>query len=1155
MTSINLDEHDANDEYAVMDLANYTARDEEGGVTWTLTGTDSGDFAIDSNGVVTFVNTPNYEAPEDSGGNNEYEFTVVATDVQSGSNRLTVSIDNVTVTVADVEEAGVITVDDPNPGVGDTIIFTLTDPDGGIGGSVYSWNVQGREPGEAWQTLFRYDNIPATVEYTADEDHVGLEVRAVVASYQDRRGSGKSAESEPTTAVTADPVSQRTPPVPWPFPPVVSEGPADRNVGDPPMVSDRENDTLTFGLTGSHSQYFGIDPSTGQIRTTQALDYETITGPLFIVVTLHDGKDDEGNVEADPMVDATKILDLAVTDVEEDGVVTLSSTEPEVGTQLRATLEDGDGSVSGETWQWARSENGRTGWTNISGATSSSYTPVDADGDFFLRARVEYTDRRGVGKIADAFTTNRTPRENKRPTFPSTETGARTVEENTRAGVSIGDPVAAEDPDDDRLTYSLSGTDAAAFTIVENTGQLRTMEPLNFETKPSYSVTVEVHDGRDRSGNTFTDIDDSQSVTVTIENVEEPGVVTLTTDTATIQARVEVTAELEDDDKPTGVRWQWSRSPNGRTDWVNISGATSATYTPTLEEDQGNYIRALANYTDGHGPNKSANAVSSRVGGPPPANSAPAFPATEDGQRETPENTIGGTIIGDPVAANDLDGDTLTYSLTGTAAASFTIDEKSGQLRLAQNVMLDYEGKRTHRFTVQVTDGVNQNGDDDIAIDDTLNVTVTVTNVNEAPVVTGDATASFVENSSSAVASYTGTDPERDTLTWSVSDNDFWISDRGQLYFRTPPSFEQRTSYTVTVTATDDDETTPLSGSLVVTVTVTDAEEEGTVFITPPRGWVDAQTQFSADLTDDDGVITGETWQWARSPNGRSSWAEIADATSDSYTVTADDTNQYLRATVSYDDRRGSGKTASAVLAGRIGDVRPSVNERPVFAAATDTSSIGQGTAAGRSIGAPVRATDAETTANRSIGQGTAAGRSIGAPVQATDPDENEVLTYSLSGQDADKFDIDPATGQLRTKAVLDLEEQPKYTVTVEVYDGFDPDYDPNNEVDASITVTITVTQVARRVITGGGGGGGFGPALTAPRFVDGFRTSRPLDVNTRVGDAVGDPVAATHPNDDDVTYSLSGRTPPSSPSTRKRARLGWARRLRWSWGRRTRST
>ena len=58
---------------------------------------------------------------------------------------------------------------------------------------------------------------------------------------------------------------------------------------------------------------------------------------------------------------------------------------------------------------------------------------------------------------------------------------------------------------------------------------------------------------------------------------------------------------------------------------------------------------------------------------------------------------------------------------------------------------------------------------------------------------------------------------------------------------------------------------------------------------------------------------------------------------------------------------------------------------------------------------------------------------------------------------------------------------------------------------------------------SGGGSGGGFGAALIAPSFVDGFRVSRPLAVNAGVGDAVGEPVAATHPNDDDVTYSLSG--------------------------------
>ena len=163
-----------------------------------------------------------------------------------------------------------------------------------------------------------------------------------------------------------------------------------------------------------------------------------------------------------------------------------------------------------------------------------------------------------------------------------------------------------------------------------------------------------------------TSVDDTQAVTITIENEEEPGTVTLSTDTGTIQARVEVTAELSDDDRPTGVTWQWWRSPNGRTLWVEIQGATNPTYTPTLEEDAGNYIRATASYTDGHEPSitDTAHGVSPRVGQPPPINSAPAFPSTS-AQREVAEDATGGTAIGDPVAATDFNDDVLTYSLTG----------------------------------------------------------------------------------------------------------------------------------------------------------------------------------------------------------------------------------------------------------------------------------------------------------------------------------------------------------------------------------------------------------------------------------------------------------------------------------------------------------
>ena len=74
----------------------------------------------------------------------------------------------------------------------------------------------------------------------------------------------------------------------------------------------------------------------------------------------------------------------------------------------------------------------------------------------------------------------------------------------------------------------------------------------------------------------------------------------------------------------------------------------------------------------------------------------------------------------------------------------------------------------------------------------------------------------------------------------------------------------------------------------------------------------------------------------------------------------------------------------------------------------------------------------------------------------------------------------------------------------------------------ASVAVTVTDNDRTTPPITGGGGGG-FGAAFEAPQFVDGFRTSRPLEETARVGDAVGDPVAATHPRNSAITYSLSG--------------------------------
>ena len=84
---------------------------------------------------------------------------------------------------------------------------------------------------------------------------------------------------------------------------------------------------------------------------------------------------------------------------------------------------------------------------------------------------------------------------NRAPVFTEGSVATRTVAEKTGADVSIGNPVVATDANNERLTYQLSGIDAASFDIDNTSGQLKTKAALHHETKASYMVTVTVSDG------------------------------------------------------------------------------------------------------------------------------------------------------------------------------------------------------------------------------------------------------------------------------------------------------------------------------------------------------------------------------------------------------------------------------------------------------------------------------------------------------------------------------------------------------------------------------------------------------------------------------------------------------------------------------------
>ena len=108
---------------------------------------------------------------------------------------------------------------------------------------------------------------------------------------------------------------------------------------------------------------------------------------------------------------------------------------------------DLDGSLSGQTWTWERSQN-RSSWTEISAASGGSYTPVDADLDHYLRATVGYTDGHGMGKSKQETTTQQVEPAlitNRAPAFDNS-TESRSVAENSVSTTAVGARVQASDP-------------------------------------------------------------------------------------------------------------------------------------------------------------------------------------------------------------------------------------------------------------------------------------------------------------------------------------------------------------------------------------------------------------------------------------------------------------------------------------------------------------------------------------------------------------------------------------------------------------------------------------------------------------------------------------------------------------------------------------
>ena len=1012
----------------IASLVDYQANDPEttgtDTSTWSITGADTGKFNIGTDGALTLKAQPDYEMPTDSNGDNVYEVTVVATDA-NGNRGMTM----VTVTVENENEDGVVTLSKTQPRVGVPVTASLTDPDGSISGLKWQWyrsntineevtNAPTREcDQDPDNNCVIKDATSDTYMPTAGDEE---EYLSAVGTYTDGEGTGKLAARASAFAVDVD--TRNKPPV---F--------ADQ---DQEMDGD-QNESATRKVAENTK---AATPSDDAVAAAAEEAGDNVGAPLTAT-------DPDPNTE--PLIYTLGGPDAGLFRVRDNGQIEVGS-----GTEL-------DYETKQTYLVTVMAEDSFDASASI--MVTITVTPVDEVPEVSGDASNDYSEN-GTGPV-DTYT--------------------------------------AMDPEGTAIvSWMVGGTDAGAFMI--DGGVLR------FKKSPDYEMPADVmgEDGSTAAADDniyeimVTAMDSTgkigaKPVMVKVTNEEEMGMVELSARQP--RASVAFTATLTDPDSVadenltgsiTSGTWQWEKSPSKNGSYTDIVGAISPAYTPTDaagKSDNGQFLRATVSYADGEGSDKTAMMTSEYgVQALRGSNNAPEFaddqdPITpgdqENAARSVLENTEAGMNIGAPLVATDADSDVLTYTLTAANSQIFDIDWATGQLMT--KAPLDTETLPSYTVTVKATDpaGVPENDTDN---SDTVMVAITVTNVNEAPEVVGDAEIDFPEiaGTIASLVDYQANDPETtgtDTSTWSITGADtgkFNIGTDGALTLKAQPDYEMPTDsngdnvYEVTVVATDANGN---RGMTMVTVTVENENEDGVVTLSNRMRRVGVPV--TASLTDPDGSISGLKWQWYNTEIDETNLTvgAIEDATSATYTPTTEDLALTLRARASYTDGHGAGKSAVGEPVGVV--VVDTRNKPPVFEDQDMEMDGDQNESATRKV---AENTEAVTTDDAALDADNNTDDDVGAALTADDPDPNdEELEYTLVGTDAGLFRVrDNGQIEVGSRTELDYETRQTYMVTLMAEDSFG--------ASASIMVTITVTDVDEAPVISEGG-----LAITGPSSID----------------------------------------------------------------------
>ena len=985
----------------------YTAQatDADGDdLSYSLSGTDASRFMIDpATGVVSFIASPDFENPDDAGGDNVYDITVTASDGDNSTNH------DVAITVTNVNEdaPSFTSPDSVSVAENQTAAYTAvaTDADG----DTLTYGLSGTDA-----ALFTIDPNTGVVRFIAppdfenpgdDGDNNVYDI-TVTASEGDN-STNHDVAIRVTNTNDNDPIfiSGNSIGVP--------ENQRVDSVVYTAMATDADDDPLTYSLSGTDASLFMIDPATGAVRFVAPPDFENPgddgdNNVYDITVTASDG---DNSTNHDVAITVTNVNEDAPSFTSPDSV-SVAENQTAAYTAV-ATDADGDTLTYGLSGTDAAlfTIDPNTGVVRFIAPPDFENPGDDGDNNVY---DITVTASDGDNSTDHDVAITVTNINDNTPSFTSPDS-ANVAENETLAYTAV-----ATDADGDDLTYSLSGTDAARFTINPVTGAVSFMEAPDFENPDDaggdnvYNITVTASDDTNESNHDVT-------ITVTNEN-----------DNAPIFNSGNSASVAENHRVDTLVYMAMAMDADGDDLTYSLSGADAARFTidpatgavrfiasPDFEnpgDDGDNNVYDIT-VTASDGDNSTNHDVAITVTNV--NEDAPSF-TSPDSVSVAENQTAAYTAV-----ATDADGDTLTYGLSGTDAALFTIDPNTGVVRFIAPPDFENPGddgdNNVYDITVTASDGDNST-DHDVAI--------TVTNINDnTPSFTSPDSANVAENETLAYTAV-ATDADGDDLTYSLSGTDaarFTINPvTGAVSFMEAPDFENPDDaggdnvYNITVTASDDTN----ESNHDVTITVTNENDNAPIF----------NSGNSASVAENHRVDTLVYMAMATDADGDDLTYSLSGADAARFTI---------------DPATGAVRFIASPDFENPGDIGGDNVYDITVTASDDDNSTDHDVAI-----TVTNENDSTPSFTSPDSADVAENETLAYTAVAMDADGDD-LSYSLSGTDATRFTIDPATGAVRFIASPDF-ENPNDAGGDNVYNITVTASDDTNESNHDVAITVT---------------------------------------------------------------------------------------------------